>query len=71
MKQSYFLKKSLLGFDYFDPKDTGYKDLWELYQFLKDKGPDPNPLIMDYDDLVNNPGKFDLIESDVFSMVYQ
>lgn len=41
---------------YFDPDDAGFKELYELYRFVKDNL-DANPVIIDADDLLDSPNQ--------------
>lgn len=41
---------------YFDPDEAGLQELYELYQFVKDKL-DPNPIVIDADDLLDSPNQ--------------
>ena len=38
----------------FDPTETGYRQLYEMYEFVKDKL-DSNPVVIDADDLLESP----------------
>ena len=42
------------GWDYFDPDEAGFKELHEMYEFVKEKF-DPNPVVVDADDLLSSP----------------
>ena len=42
------------GWDYFDPNEAGFKELHEMYEFIKEKL-DPNPVIVNADDLLESP----------------
>jgi len=46
--------KSLTGWDYFDPIEAGFRQLYELYKFVIAEL-DPNPIIIDADNLLDNP----------------
>ncbi len=44
----------LTGWDYFDPKESGFREIYDLYHFLtKELG--EVPIVMDADDLLDNP----------------
>ena len=43
-----------LGWDYFEPKEAGFQQLYELYTFVKQKL-DPRPVVVDADDLIGSP----------------
>ena len=43
-----------LGWDYFDPKEAGFQQLYEIYEFVKEKL-DPHPVVIDADDLLGSP----------------
>ena len=40
--------------DYFDPSEAGFKELYDIYEFVKEKL-DPNPVVIDADDLLSSP----------------
>ncbi|XP_078368211.1 uncharacterized protein LOC144652044 [Oculina patagonica] len=42
------------GWDYFDPSEAGFKELQEMYEFVKENI-DPNPVVVDADDLLSSP----------------
>ena len=42
------------GWDYFDPDEAGFRELHEMYEFVKEKF-DPNPMVIDADDLLSSP----------------
>lgn len=42
------------GWDYFEPNEAGFKELYELYEFVKENL-DPNPVIVNADDLLESP----------------
>ncbi|KAL9959681.1 hypothetical protein ACROYT_G033024 [Oculina patagonica] len=42
------------NWDYFDPSEAGFKELYEMYEFVKEKL-DPNPVVVDADDLLSSP----------------
>ena len=42
------------GWDYFDPSKTGFKELNELYNYVK-RNLDPCPVVVDADDLLDSP----------------
>ena len=42
------------GWDYFEPNEAGFKELHELYEFVKENL-DPNPVIVNADDLLESP----------------
>ena len=42
------------GWGCFDPNEVGFKELHEMYEFIK-KNLDPNPVIVDADDLLESP----------------
>ena len=44
----------ILDWDYFDPSEAGFKELYEMYEFVKEKL-DPNPVVIDADDLLSSP----------------
>jgi len=48
------INKSLTGWDHFDPIEAGFRQMYELYKFVIAEL-DPNPLIIDADDLLENP----------------
>jgi len=42
------------GWDYFDPDEAGFKELYEMYAFVKENL-DPSPVVVDADDLIESP----------------
>ena len=42
------------GWVQFDPKEVGYRELYEMYEFVKEKL-DPKPVVVDADDLLESP----------------
>ncbi|XP_065053349.1 uncharacterized protein LOC135682402 [Rhopilema esculentum] len=48
------VNKQLTGWDYFDPKESGFRQMYELYMFVV-KHIDKCPVIVDADDLLNDP----------------
>ena len=42
------------GWDYFDPDEAGFKELYEMYAFVKENL-DPNPVVVEADDLIGSP----------------
>jgi len=48
------VNKQLTGWDYFDPKESGFQDMYDLYHYLvKELG--ETPVVVDADDLLENP----------------
>ena len=41
---------------YFDPSEVGFKELYDIYEFVKEKL-DPNPVVIDADDLLSSPNE--------------
>ena len=41
-------------YDYFDARESGFQELYEMYAFVKDNF-DPNPVVIDADDLLTSP----------------
>ena len=48
------VNKQLTGWEYFDPKESGFKQMFELYRFIVTTK-DTNPVIVDADDLLEDP----------------
>ena len=48
------VNKQLTGWEYFDPKEGGFKEMFELYRFIA-ANKDSNPIIVDADDLLEDP----------------
>jgi len=48
------VNKQLTGWEYFDPKEGGFKQMFELYRFIV-ANKDSNPVIVDADDLLEDP----------------
>ena len=48
------VNKQLTGWDYFDPEESGYRQMYELYTFVV-KHIDKCPVIVDADDLLEDP----------------
>ena len=46
----------LAGWDYFDPAETGFRQLFELYQFI-DSHVYKNPVVVDAEDLLRFPNE--------------
>lgn len=46
----------LAGWDYFDPEETGFKQLLELYEFI-DRHVHKNPVVVDAEDLLKFPNE--------------
>ena len=46
--------KQLTGWDYFDPEEAGFRQLYELYHYVR-KTFNVNPVVIDADDLLENP----------------
>ena len=46
----------LAGWDYFDPAETGFKQLLELYEFIE-RHVHKNPVVVDADDLLRFPNE--------------
>ena len=46
----------LTGWDYFDPEETGFKPLLELYEFIE-RHVHKNPVVVDADDLLRFPNE--------------
>ena len=44
----------LTGWDYFDPVEAGFKQMFEFFQFVRSHL-DPSPVVVDADDLLDNP----------------
>lgn len=42
------------GWNYFDPQEAGFQELFEMYSFVKDNL-DANPVVVDADDLLESP----------------
>ena len=45
---------TLTGWDYFDPVEVGFKQMFEFFQFVRSHL-DPSPVVVDADDLLDNP----------------
>ena len=43
-----------VGLDYIDPIEIGFRELHEMYEFVKEKL-DPSPVVVDADDLLESP----------------
>lgn len=59
------INKNLTGWDYFDPLEAGFKQIYDLYHFVVQHF-NTEPVVIDADDLLNNPegtltGKFNCI----------
>ncbi|XP_032220901.2 branched-chain-amino-acid aminotransferase-like protein 2 [Nematostella vectensis] len=48
------INPKLTGWDYFDPEEAGFLQLFELYNFVK-KHVNPSPVVLDADDLLEAP----------------
>ena len=48
--------KKLTGWDTFESKEAGFKELWQLFNLVKLQN-GTEPIVIDADDLLNNPGK--------------
>ncbi|CAH3043111.1 unnamed protein product [Porites lobata] len=48
------LNSSDSGWNYFDPQEAGFQELFEMYSFVKDNL-DANPVVVDADDLLESP----------------
>jgi len=48
------INEQLTGWEYFDKQECGFKELWQLYEIVRDNL-DPNPIVIDADDLLSNP----------------
>lgn len=44
----------LTGWDYFDPEESGFRQMYEFYKFVEENI-DPCPLVVDADDLLDHP----------------
>lgn len=60
----------LTGWDFFDPVEAGFKQMYDLYQFIVNRL-DQRPVIIDADDLLANPagtmeGNFAPLNIDLF-----
>ena len=49
-----YLSPRVPDWKYFDPSEAGFKELWDIYEFVKEKF-DPNPVVIDADDLLSSP----------------
>ncbi|KAK3697915.1 hypothetical protein QZH41_003259 [Actinostola sp. cb2023] len=44
----------LTGWDYFDPEEAGFRQMYDLYKFVSERV-DASPVVVDADDLLDNP----------------
>ena len=58
------------GWDYFEPKEAGFKELHETYEFIKENL-DPNPVIVNADDLLESPKQIMKAYCDGVGILYE
>ena len=60
----------ITGWDYFDPAYVGFKELFEFFQFVRSHL-DPSPVVVDADDLIDNPEGVMQSYCEALGLVYQ
>lgn len=61
---------NIAGWDYFDPEEAGFRQMYELYQFIAENV-HPNPVVIDADDLLDHPDETMKKYCDAVSIPYQ